>query len=74
MRLAPSQSKNKLYVGNVPKLWSPEKWEAELKKIVKGEHHHHGNSRHPALYPRAQCETKPSILHPKPQGLWGLQA
>ena len=51
VRLAPSQSKNKLYVGNVPKLWSPEKWEAELKKVVKGEQPLHADPRKPALPP-----------------------
>ena len=36
MRLAPSQSRSKLYIGNVPKLWSKDRWEEELNKHVRG--------------------------------------
>lgn len=36
VRLAPSQSKNKLYIGNVPKTWSKERWDEELNRHVRG--------------------------------------
>ena len=42
LRVAPSQSKHKLYIGNIPKDLNKETFKEQLDAVVKGAHVHMG--------------------------------